>query len=59
MLKINKIKKEKNVNNVGAILIARKLQRNTTTNVGADASVCPNAIKEYNKRRGTGHRAQK
>ena len=28
------------------------------TNVGANASVCPNAIKEYNNRRGTGHRAQ-
>ncbi len=58
MLKINKIKKEKNVNNVGAILIARKPQRNTITNVGADASVRPNATKAYNNRRGTGHRAQ-
>ena len=59
MLKINKMKKEKNVNNVGAILIARKPQRNTKTGVGADASVCPNPTKAYpNIRRGTGHRAQ-
>ncbi len=41
MLKINKIKEEKNVNHVGAILIARKPQRNTITGVGADAPVCP------------------
>ncbi len=74
MLKINKIKKEKNVNNVGAISIARKPQRNTITNVGADAHVYPTtkkcnigvgadasvcpSTKAYNNRRGTGHRAQ-
>ncbi len=44
MLKTNNVKEEKNV-------------RNTKTNVGADASVCP-STKEYPIRRGTGHRAQ-
>ena len=45
MYKTNNVKEEKNVNNVGAILIARKLQKNTITNVGANASVCPNSTK--------------
>ncbi len=39
MYKTNNVKEEKNVNNVGAILIARKPQRNTKTNVGADVFV--------------------
>ena len=72
MLKINKIKEEKNVNDVGAILIAHKPQRNTVgananvypitkkcnIGVGADASVRPSTKKYPNNRRGTGYRAQ-
>ncbi len=49
MLRTNNVKEEKNVNHVGAILIARKPQRNTIKNVGADAFVRPNATKTYPK----------
>ncbi len=45
MLKTNKT-------NVGAILIARKPQKNA--NVEADASVCPNATKAYPNNVGVG-----
>ena len=74
MYKTNNVKEEKNIINVGAILIARRLQRNTQTRVGADASVCPSTkanpihvgvrLDEPNHReipkncRGTGYRAQ-